>query len=174
MQLFRLLFTIARHSMRPSVFPRTSLKNAIFVPNIACRPVEGWLVEFFQAKRVLSNSKRIYRKYHEYVSFSLHNTRISSSFVRYYVWCISALKVLKNMHASFIAVTKLAKILQNPVSCNKNVKLPTRNNVNLTSLLRATARCLWREKCKYCIRVYPLIRTLQVDLKMQRSSAAGD
>lgn len=44
MQLFCLLFAIARHSVRPSVFPRTSLANAICVSNIATcnRPDEGW------------------------------------------------------------------------------------------------------------------------------------
>jgi len=71
MQLFRLLFTIARHSTRPPVFPRTSLENIIFVLNIACnRPVEGWLVDFFHVKRVLSNSKRICRKWMCVIFFS--------------------------------------------------------------------------------------------------------
>lgn len=32
MQLFCLLFAAARHSVRPSVFPRTSPENAIYVP----------------------------------------------------------------------------------------------------------------------------------------------
>lgn len=119
MQLFRLLFTIARHFTRPSVFPRTSLENAIFVPNIACnRPLEGWLLDFFHVKRVLSNLKRM----------SQTNTRyfLPSQYTYLHLFVIvsgvypSTLKFSKNTHASFI-IRYLTRLPQNPVSHNKNV-----------------------------------------------------
>lgn len=152
MQLFRLLFASARHFMRPSVFPRTSLENAVFVPNIACnRPLEGWLLDFFlfffsRKTCTFEFEKNMCRKRIRVIS-SPHNTRISGSFVRYCVWRISAYLENFKEYARAFYCRYLTCLPQNPVPRNKNVKLPTRNDVNLTySAFRVTSRCLVMRK----------------------------